>query len=78
MRIEWKMGRPDVSGDYIVVFDNGYVMQLPFTPEHGWNTTDTTWESAFKDEEIIAWAEAFGKHVIDIYGHRDIIKEKEG
>lgn len=79
MRIEWKTGKPEINGEYVVVFEWGYVTTLPFTKEYGWNTSgEHNNEFAMPDEDIVAWCENFGKHVIDIYGHRDIIKEKEG
>ena len=79
MSIEWKTGRPERNGDYIVIFERGYVLQTTFTTEYGWNTTgDLNNEFAMPDKDIVAWCENFGKHVIDIYGHRDIMEEKEG
>lgn len=78
MRLEWHTGRPQIDGDYVVVFNFGYVTTLPFTKEYGWNTTnESTSKYAFADNEIAAWTEQFGKHVIDIYGKRDIMKEGE-
>ena len=78
MNIEWGTGRPEHNGEYIVVFEHGYVSQIPFTTEYGWNTTgEHNHDYAFSDREIVAWAEAFGKHVIDILRHRGIIKGKE-
>jgi len=78
MRIEWKTGKPEFDGEYVVVFAWGYVTTLPFTKEYGWNTSgEHNNEFAMPDEDIVAWCENFGNHVIDIYGHRDIIKEKE-
>ena len=79
MSVEWRTGRPERNGNYIVVFEGGYVLQTTFTTEYGWNTTgEHNHDYAFRDSEIVAWTEAFGKHVIDIYGHRDIMEEKEG
>ena len=79
MRIDWKTGKPEISGEYVVVFAWGYVTTLPFTKEYGWNTSgEHNNEFAMPDEDIVAWCENFGKHVIDIYGHRDIMEEKEG
>lgn len=79
MRIEWKTGRPEINGEYVVVFAWGYVTTLPFTKEYGWNTSgEHNNEYVMPDEDIVAWCENFGKHVIDIYGHRDIMEEKEG
>lgn len=78
MRIEWKTGRPEINGEYVVVLDFGLVMQVPFSKKFGWNTTgENNKDHAFGDWEVVAWTEAFGKHVIDIYGHRDIIGAKE-
>lgn len=78
MRIEWKTGRPEINGNYVVVYKWGFVTTLPFTKEYGWNTTGAeTQEFAFPDDDIVVWSENFSKHVIDIYGHRDIIVAKE-
>lgn len=70
MNIEWKTGRPKEDGDYIVVFrPYGYVMQIPFTVEYGWNTTsENNKEHVFPDEDIVAWAELFGEAVLDLFG----------
>ena len=79
MNIEWKTGRPQIGGNYLVVDSWGYVSELPFTVEYGWNTTnERNKEFVIADEEIVAWTEAFGNHVIDILRHRGIIKGKEG
>lgn len=79
MRIEWKTGTPEINGEYVVVYRWGYVTTLSYTKEYGWNTTGAhNKEYAMPDDDIVAWCENFSKHVIDIYGHRDIIKEKEG
>lgn len=75
MRIEWKTGRPEIDGEYVVVYDNSYVTTLSFTKKYGWNTVGEIYDYAMMDDEIVAWAEPFGKHVIDIYGNRDKIKE---
>ena len=78
MRIEWKTGRPEINGEYVVVFKWGTVTTLTFTKEYGWNTTGAeTQEFAFPDDDIVVWSENFCKHVIDIYGNRDIIRGKE-
>ena len=75
---DWKTGRPEINSEYVVVCAWGYVTTLPFTKEYGWNTTgDHNNEYVMPDEDIVAWCENFGKHVIDIYGHRDIMEEKE-
>lgn len=73
MNIVWNTGRPKDNGEYIVVLKTarGLVMQVPFTTQHGWNTSvfgDN--KNAFADEEVVAWAKPFGKAVLDIYGFR--------
>ena len=79
MRIEWKTGKPERNGEYVVVYRWGFVTTLPYTKEYGWNTTGAhNKEYAMPDDDIVAWSRNFSKRVIDIYGHRDIMKEKEG
>ena len=79
MSVEWRTGRPERNGNYIVVFEGGYVLQTTFTTEYGWNTTGKyNRDHVFPDSDIVAWTEPFGDHVIDIMRHRGIIKGKEG
>ena len=78
MKINWYTGRPKINGEYVVINRWKYVTTLPFTVEYGWNTTsEDNKEYAFADDTIVAWTENFAKHVIDIYGRRDMIKEGE-
>lgn len=78
MRIEWKTGKPERNGEYVVIYRWGSVTTLQYTKEYGWNTTGAdNKEFAMPDDDIVVWCEDFSKHVIDIYGHRDIIRGKE-
>lgn len=66
------------TGNMLLFLSGGTVTTLTFTKEYGWNTTGAeTQEFAFPDDDIVVWSENFSKHVIDIYGHRDIIGAKE-
>lgn len=78
MMIEWKTGRPEKEGDYVVVTVYESVNTWHFTPEYGWNTHWFHPDSSIPDETVVAWAENFAPVVIDIYGHGDIMEETEG
>lgn len=69
MNIKWNTGRPQTDGEYVVVYEHGYVMQIPFTKEYGWNTTsENNKDYVFADECIAAWTELFGEAVLDLCG----------
>lgn len=79
MKINWNTGRPKINGEYVIVNKWKYVTTLPFTVEYGWNTTSAdNKDCAIAEDTVVAWAENFAPHVIDIYGHRGIMTEKEG
>ena len=67
MNIDWKTGKPDYDGDFIVIHKGGYVSHIGYTVKYGWNSYPMSWEYAFPDEEIVLWTEPFGQKAIDIY-----------
>lgn len=69
MDIQWKTGKPDHNGEFIVIMNTPrhFVMQLPFTVENGWNTSFATSKHAFPDEDVLLWTELFAQKAIDIY-----------
>lgn len=77
MNIEFKTGRPEKDGDYVVVTISHNVTTLQFTTEYGWNTSCRAHESPIPDDWVIVWTEDFSQEAIDIYGQADIMEESK-
>lgn len=70
MEVEWKKGRPEKDGKYLVIVNGTYFTSLGFTTIWGWNSSPYTKDDncVFKDEEITMWSEITPEEVIDKYG----------
>ena len=77
MNIEFKTGRPEKDGYYVVVTVSRDVAKWHFTVSYGWNTYWHHGDNAIPDERVVAWAEDFAQEAIDIYGQADIMEESK-
>lgn len=77
MNIEFKTGRPEKDGYYVVVTVSHDVAKWHFTVSYGWNTYGHYYESAIPDEQVVLWAEDFAQEAIDIYRQADIMEESK-